>query len=492
MNKSSIMFLGTASSVGKSMMAAALLRILKNKGFSVAPFKALNISLNSYVTYDGLEIGVAQKVQAEAAKIEPSVLMNPVLLKPASGKTQVIVEGKVVKTINPYEYTEINDKLKIRIKKVYNKIRKNYDIIVLEGSGSCAEINLRETDIANIEMAKMSKSPIILVSDIDRGGVFASIYGTLSLIREDERKMVKGVIINKFRGDKKRFEKAVTQLEDIIKIPVLGVMPYEELNIDDEDAVTEKLVNNNDKKSLIDIVVIKLKSMSNFTDFNTFSRYEFINVRYVDKSEDIGNPDLIIIPGTKNTIKDLRFLKKKGLFEKIIEKHQNGTVILGICGGYQMLGNIIVDSLSIESDIREETGFSLLNFKTRFSEEKVTRRANCTAFDSINVSGYEIHNGISKIGKNSEIFMKSENGSILGICNKEHNVFGTYLHGVFDSDEFLDYFLENVLKINLDSYMTKKNEAYDEFKDRQYEKLADVFEKNIDVDKIITIINNGL
>lgn len=491
MDKLSIMFLGTASSVGKSMMAAALLRVLKNKGYSVAPFKALNISLNSYVTEDGLEMGTAQKVQAEAAKIKPDVSMNPVLLKPAGGRTQVIVEGKVVKTIDPYEYETINDKLKCRIRKVYNKIRKNYDIIILEGSGSCAEINLRDTDIANISMAKMSKSPVILVSDIDRGGVFASIYGTLSLLKEDERKMVKGVIINKFRGDKGRFEKAVKMLEGIIKIPVLGVMPYEKLRIDDEDAVTEKIANK-DRKSLVDIAVIRLKSMSNFTDFNTFSRYDFVNVRYVEKSEDFKDPDLIILPGTKNTIEDLRTLKKEGMFQKIIEKHQNGTIILGICGGYQMLGNLIVDSLSIESDIREESGFSLLNLKTRFNEEKVTKRTDGIAFDSINVSGYEIHNGMSKIGKNSEVFIKAENGSVLGICNKDHTVFGTYLHGVFDSDEFLNYFIEDVLKIKLNSYKAYTNENYDEFKDKQYEKLADAFEKNIDVDKIITIINKGL
>ncbi|WP_294376505.1 cobyric acid synthase, partial [uncultured Clostridium sp.] len=344
MEKKSIMFLGTASSVGKSTLAAALCRTLKNKGFDVAPFKALNISLNSFVTKDGLEMGRAQVVQAEACKIEPDALMNPVLVKPSGGYNQVIVDGKVYCNIESCKYKELNKKLKQRVKSSYDKLAKKHDIIVLEGSGSCAEINLKSTDIANMAMAEISDSPVILVADIDRGGVFASIVGTLQLLSEKDRKRVKGVIINKFRGNKAMFEEGKKQLEEMIKIPVLGVMPYKKFDIEDEDSMTEK-IKNEEEEGKLDIAVIRLSHMSNFTDFSMLDRVIGVNVRYVKEPDQLKNPDVIIIPGTKNTIEDLRELKENKLFNKIKEAKESGIPIMGICGGYQMLGTVILDKL---------------------------------------------------------------------------------------------------------------------------------------------------
>lgn len=497
MSKRSVMFLGTASSVGKSTLATALCRYLKNEGLNVAPFKALNISLNSYVTKDGLEMGRAQVVQAEACKIEPNALMNPVLLKPSGKCTQVIVNGKVLCNIEPYKYKELNKDLKIKVKKAYEKLNKNYDIIVLEGSGSCAEINLKDSDISNMAMAEVADAPVILVSDIDRGGVFASIVGTIQLLSESERKRVKGIIINKFRGDIELFKPAIRQLEDIINIPVLGVMPYEKLDIDDEDSVTER-IKNNEENGKLDIAVIRLLHMSNFTDFNILERMPGVIVRYITKPSELKNPNLIIIPGTKNTIEDLQNIKENKLFSKIKELKENGTPIFGICGGYQMLGTYILDKLGVEGNISQEEGFGFLDIKTRFNETKITRQIKgeilCNLklvqnIESSIINGYEIHNGISKIGKKAIPFIKDSDGNIVGVCDEGRVVAGTYLHGVFDSEEFISLFIKslqenNNIVINQDSIVGK----IDKYKDNQYNKLAKLFEENINVKKLKEIM----
>ena len=352
------MLLGTASSVGKSTLATAICRYFTNKNLKVAPFKAMNISLNSFVTEDGLEMGRAQVVQAEACNITPQAFMNPLLLKPNGGKTQVIVNGKVKFIMDAYKYKEINKELKKEVSNTYNSIKENYDLIVLEGSGSCAEINLKDTDIANMSMAKIADVPVILVADIDRGGVFASVVGTIMLLDEEERKRVKGVIINKFRGRVDLFKSAMKQLEDIINIPVLGVMPHCTLDIEDEDGVSEKILGKNNKKEKIDIVVIKLSHISNFTDFNNLERMDGISVRYVKDVDEIGNPHMIIIPGSKSTIDDLKYIKETGLYEKIKKLHSNGCLIFGICGGYQMLGEKIIDDEKVEGDNLEELGMN--------------------------------------------------------------------------------------------------------------------------------------
>lgn len=498
MSKKNIMFLGTASSVGKSTLATAMCRMLKNRGFTVAPFKALNISLNSYVTKDGLEMGRAQVVQAEACGIQEEALMNPVLLKPSGDFTQVIVEGKVYCNIEPYKYKELNKQLKVQVKKAYNKLSKRFDFIVLEGSGSCAEINLRKSDISNMEMAAMADAPVILVADIDRGGVFASVVGTLQLLSEEDRKRVKGVIINKFRGNKNYFEEGRKQLEEIIKIPVLGVIPYESFDIEDEDSVTERIRNSEEDGSL-DIAVIRLSHMSNFTDFNSLGRIKGVNVRYVEKVEEFKNPNIIIIPGTKNTIEDLRIIKENKLFDKIKEAKEKGTLIFGICGGYQMLGKLVLDKLGVEGDISQEEGFGFLDIKTRFNEEKVTKQTRakilCDLKDVNNienqiVSGYEIHNGISKVGKSVIPFIKDMDGEVVGVCSAEKDVAGTYLHGIFDCEEFSSFFVrslkeKNNIKISEDEVLEKVSQ----YKDKEYDRIAKIFEENIDINKLNEILN---
>lgn len=497
MDKKSIMFLGTASSVGKSTLATALCRLLKKEGMKVAPFKALNISLNSYVTKDGLEMGRAQVVQAEACKIEPNALMNPILLKPSGDYTQVIVEGKVYCKIEPYKYKSLNKKLKPIVKEAYNKLIKDYEMIVLEGSGSCAEINLKDSDISNMSMAKVADAPVILVSDIDRGGVFASIVGTIQLLSKEERSRVKGVIINKFRGNKELFKSGIKQLEDIIKIPVIGVMPYEKFDIDDEDSVTER-IKNQEKDGTLDIAVIRLPHMSNFTDFTVLERISGVTIRYVSEEHELKNPSLIIIPGTKNTIEDLRHIKENNLFYKIKELKEKGTMIFGICGGYQMLGKMVLDQLGVEGKISQEEGFGFLDVKTRFNETKITKQTkakiscNLMNIDDIegkDVCGYEIHNGISKIGKNAVSFIKDYEGNVAGVCNKERSVAGTYLHGIFDSEEFIKVFIDK-LKLNNKINISEDDifEKISEYKDNEYDRLSKYFEENIDVDKLKEII----
>jgi len=497
MKKKSVIFLGTASSVGKSTLVTALCRYLKNQGLNVAPFKALNISLNSYVTKDGLEMGRAQVVQAEACKMEPNVLMNPVLLKPSGDYTQVIVNGKVYCNIKPYEYKELNKELKIKVKKAYDKLRKAHDIIVLEGSGSCAEINLRDSDISNMAMAEAADAPVILVSDIDRGGVFASIVGTLQLLSEEDRDRVKGVIINKFRGNIELFKPAIKQLEDIIRIPVLGVMPYEKFDIEDEDSVTERITNKEEDGTL-DIVVIRLLHMSNFTDFNVLERIEGVTVRYVSKPSELKNPNLIIIPGTKNTIEDLRSIKENKLFNKIKELKENGTPIVGICGGYQMLGTVVLDKLGVEGNISQEDGFGFLDIKTRFNERKITKQTKAEilcdlksvkSIEGNTISGYEIHNGISKVGKEVIPFIKDLDGNVVGVCNQEKMVVGTYLHGIFDSEDFTNLFIKSLKESN---NITISEETIigkvSEYKDSEYDKLSKLFEENMHIDKIMEIM----
>lgn len=488
----SIMFLGTASSVGKSTISTAFCRYFKNKGVNVAPFKALNISLNSYVTEDGLEMGRAQVVQADACEIKPRAWMNPVLLKPSGNmKTQVIVNGKVKCNMDSYKYKELNKELKEVVKDTYNKISECYDLIVLEGSGSCAEINLKESDIANMYMAKVSNSPVILVADIDRGGVFASVVGTIMLLDEEERNRVKGIIINKFRGNMESFKPAMTQLEEIIKIPVLGAMPYFALDIEDEDSVTERINNKSKRNTGLDIVVIRLPHMSNFTDFNSLSRLDNVSIRYVDRVKEIRNPHLLIIPGSKNTIDDIRFLKEKGLYDEIVKLEKRGVTILGICGGYQMMGSIIKDDLGIEGEKRIEKGFDFLPTTTKFNKEKITKQSSgkivsniIEEINNIEVYGYEIHNGETLINNDNNIFIKLNNGEVAGAINDKGNVIGTYLHGIFDNGDFIKAFIKSlIIKNNLEDDYNEIS-SYKEYKLKELDKLSKILDDNIDMEKV--------
>lgn len=486
MKTKKLMFLGTASSVGKSTIATAFCRYFKKKGYDVAPFKALNISLNSFVTKEGDEIGRAQVVQAEACEIEPKEYMNPILMKPnVNSKTQVIVRGKVYCTMDSYKYKDLNKYLKDVSKEAFEDICKDHDCIILEGSGSCAEINLRDTDIANMQMAEAADAPVILVADIDRGGVFASIVGTIMLLTEEERKRVKGVIINKFRGKKEYFKPAMKQIEDLINIPVLGVMPYFKLDIEDEDAVTEKIKNV--RGNGVDIAVIRLPHMSNFTDFTALSSMDNVNVRYVENKDEIREADVIIIPGSKNTINDLEFIRENGFEEVLKSEINNGKTIFGICGGYQILGKKIKDPLGIEGEPREVEGLGLLEIETTFNKLKNTRQIKGINTEGIEVSGYEIHNGESISLNDNNIWIRTKDGEVVGMKSPNGKVYGTYLHGIFDEGEFGTNFINNI-KEEL-SIEASKEFNYKEYKLQQYDELCKLLEENVDMDKVNEIMN---
>lgn len=491
-----IMLQGTASNVGKSILTAGLCRIFKQDGYSVAPFKSQNMALNSFITKEGLEMGRAQVFQAEACGIDPVADMNPILLKPSGNhRCQVIVRGKVREDMASSKYHTYKPQLAKELKTIFSEFSNNYDIVVMEGAGSTAEINLREHDIANMGMAEIADAPVIIVGDIDRGGVFASLAGTMMLLSEEERRRVKGVIINKFRGNVEYFKPAMKQLEDIIKIPVLGAMPYFDLDIEDEDSVTERLKNKNINSGKLDVVVVRLPYMSNFTDFNSLGRLNQVSLRYVESASDIGNPNLLIIPGSKNTIEDLRAIKNNGIFNKIIELEKSGTLILGICGGYQMLGNIIKDDLGVEGDITSETGFGFLDICTSFNKTKVTKQSEgkvvldkITPIKDVEVFGYEIHNGISNVNKNAIPFIKINSGEILGVTNKDYTVLGTYLHGIFDGGEFLNAFIKYLLELNNMEAIIEDITSYNEYKLKQFDELSKILEDNIDMKKLEEII----
>ena len=382
--------------------------------------------------------------------------MNPVLLKPSgNNKTQVIVNGKVHCTMDAYKYKELNKELKKIVKETFDNFSRDYEVMILEGSGSCAEINLRETDIANMAMAKAADADVILVADIDRGGVFASVLGTLMLLDDDERARVKGVIINKFRGNVDYFKDAMKQLEEIVKVPVLGVLPYYKLDIEDEDSVTERIKNKG--VTGLDIAVIRLPHMSNFTDFNNLERIKDITVRYIDRAEDKNEPELLIIPGTKNTISDLK---------------------------------------GIDGEVTSEMGFNLLDIETIFNEEKRTKQVNgiiknaCNIFKScigVNVKGYEIHNGVTKVKDEDSVFIKGENDEVLGVYNKEKNVLGTYLHGIFDDKDFLLNFINDIRETKGLKVIEKELLDYRVYKLNQYDELAKIFEENINIRRVINI-----
>ena len=368
-----IMIQGTASNAGKSLIVAGLCRIFKQDGYKVAPFKSQNMALNSFITKDGFEMGRAQVMQAEAAGIEPDVRMNPILLKPTSDTgSQVIVNGEVVGDMSVKDYFAQKKKLIPDIMKAFNELAEENDIIVIEGAGSPAEINLNDDDIVNMGMAKLAQAPVFIVGDIDRGGVFASLAGTMLFLKEDEKNMVKGTIINKFRGDKSILEPCLKMLEDEINVPVTGVVPYLNIDVDDEDSLTERF-NVREEIALIDIAVIRLPRISNFTDFNALEYIDGVSVRYVGSVKELKNPDLIILPGTKNTISDLIWLRECGLEAAIMKHVSKNKPLFGICGGYQMLGLTLKDPHNVEYG-GEISGLGLLSCETIFEKEKTRVR----------------------------------------------------------------------------------------------------------------------
>ncbi|WP_131043156.1 cobyric acid synthase [Clostridioides difficile] len=499
-----IMLQGTASNVGKSVLVAGLCRIFKQDGYTVAPFKSQNMALNSFITKEGLEMGRAQVFQAEAAKIEPIADMNPVLLKPSgNNKSQVIVRGKVVGEMPSSKYHDYKLELVDVLRETFNSLNSRYDIVVMEGAGSNAEINLKDRDISNMGMAEIADAPVIIVGDIDRGGVFASLAGTMLLLNEDEKRRVKGVIINKFRGKKELLQDGVKMLEDIIKVPVIGVVPYTDIKIEDEDSVTTRF-RKKMNKSDIHIEIIRTPHMSNFTDFNIFETQEDVSIRYVDYGESLGNPDILIIPGTKSTIDDLTYIRKSGLEPQIKNLHSQGKLIFGICGGYQMLGKKLKDPYHVESEIEEVDGIGLLDTETTFEKEKTTTQVEATIVECISeymnnlkgkkVKGYEIHMGITKRGndvRSLDLITKKLNKEVNyteGSVNKEGNVIGTYLHGIFDEISFTRAILNNIRKKKGLGELESKVNSFNEFKDKEYDKLADFLREHLDIEKIYEIM----
>ncbi len=497
MKNKSIMVQGTASNVGKSIVTAGLCRVFNDDGYKVAPFKSQNMALNSFITKNGLEMGRAQVVQAEAARVEPSVLMNPVLMKPSTDKkAQIIVNGKVFKNMSAVEYHNYKSELKPYIKETFLKLQSENDIVVIEGAGSPAEINLRDNDIVNMGMAHMADTKVLLVGDIDRGGVFASIYGTVMLLTEEERKRVKGIIINKFRGDVSILKPGLDMIEELTGIPVVGVLPYFDLQIEDEDSLTHRF-KYKENNAQINIEVLYLPHVSNFTDFNVFETQEDVNLRYVMRGDSISDPDLLIIPGSKNTIEDLIYLKNSGLEEQIIRLSRRGKRIVGICGGFQMLGKTLSDPHHTESSVEKVNGIGLLDIDTIFEEEKTTTQVEGDfLLEGVEkkFKGYEIHMGVTTLNENARPITNittrlSEKVNIMdGAVSKDGRVFGTYVHGIFDNIELTRTFLNEIRKEKGLDGIDSAVLSFEEFKDQEYDKLAKLIREHLDMDKIYDIV----
>lgn len=492
-----IMIQGTMSNAGKSLICAGLCRVFRQDGFKVAPFKSQNMALNSYITTEGLEMGRAQAVQAEAAGIEPSVRMNPILLKPVSNVgSQVIVNGEVRGNMTAAEYYAIKHTLVPDIMAAYESLAAENDVIVIEGAGSPAEINLKQGDFVNMGMAKLVKAPVLLVGDIDRGGVFAQLYGTIALLDADEQAIVKAMLINKFRGDVSLLESGLTMLQTLTGKPVSGVMPMLEVDINDEDSLSERLQNKT-RDAALDIAVIKLPHISNFTDFSPLEATPGVNVRYVDKASVLLHPDLLILPGTKSTIADLKWLRASGLEAAIKKLAAAGTAVMGICGGYQMLGERITDAEGAEGG-GDTAGIGLLPIKTRFASEKHRTRVkgriliNDGLFKGLsgaNVDGYEIHMGETTLSQEAKCLIMLENG--MGDGCQAGNIFGTYLHGFFDEQVVRGGMLKALADVK---GVSLTGIAFDlkAYKEAQYDKLAQSVREHLDMQMIRRILEEGL
>lgn len=501
-----IMMMGTSSHVGKSILATAMCRILYRKGRKVVPFKAQNMALNSYVTRDGDEMGRAQVAQAEAAGMEPMVDMNPVLLKPTgNAASQVIIMGKPVGNMSAREYHRgYSLKAFDAVKEALGRLDKEYDTIVIEGAGSPAEINLKANDIVNMRVAKYLQAPVLLIADIDRGGALASLVGTLELLDEEERALVKGLVINKFRGDVTLLTPAIDFLEKKTGKPVLGVVPHiDQMGIDDEDSVSLEEKQAAPTEGDIRIAVIQTPKISNFTDFDALAHEKDVALYYVKAVEDLGEPDVIMLPGSKNTTEDMLYLRKSGLGEKILAHAKAGKAVIGICGGYQMLGEVIRDPQHTESQNDEAAGLGLLGMETVFASEKLTSQvvAQCQelhfmgqSISADNLQGYEIHMGHTAFTREADkhpFTVCQRRGKTCasqeGTANAAGNVFGTYIHGVFDNDVFRRSVLNAIRHSKgLEALANTRNVMAE--KQHAYEHLADVVENALDMEKLYQIM----
>ncbi len=484
-----IMIQGTMSNVGKSVIAAGLCRIFTEDGYRVAPFKSQNMALNSYITDEGLEMGRAQVMQAECAKTPPLAAMNPILLKPTSDTgSQVIVNGKVVGNMKAAEYFKQKHRFVKDILAAYDSLCESVDIIVIEGAGSPVEMNLKAEDIVNMGLAEMVDAPVLLVGDIDRGGVFAQLLGTLDLFTKKERARVKGMIVNQFRGDATLFEDGIKILEEKGDTKVVGVVPHLPLILDDEDSLSGRFQKKEAKD--FDVAVIRLSHISNFTDFDPFEQVKDLSLRYVSKAADLGEPDLIILPGSKNTIGDLQQLQESGMADAILQKANRGTCIIGICGGFQMLGRKIEDPYETEEG-GCAAGLGLLPVDTVMNREKTSEKVTGSithatgvlkGMEDTEVSGYEIHMG--KTTPYEEVVEFTQNGS--GYCLD--NIYGTYMHGFFDRKEVLKAVIEKLATANNKKVDTEHITDYSAFKERQYSLLAKGLREHLDMNYIYSVM----
>lgn len=491
-----IMVQGTMSNVGKSVITAGLCRMFHQDGYRVAPFKSQNMALNSFVTKDGLEMGRAQVMQAEAAGIEPTIEMNPILLKPTNDTgSQVIVHGKPIGTMSARDYFKRKRELIPEIRAAYDRLARQYDIIVIEGAGSPAEINLKADDIVNMGMAKLVDAPVLLVADIDRGGVFAQLYGTVELLEADEKERIQGFIINKFRGDKSILDPGIEMIEQKCNIPVVGVAPYLHIDLEDEDSLSERF-EQKEVPAIVDIAIIRLPRISNFTDFNVFQTMEGVSVRYVTSIHELGTPDVIVIPGTKNTIEDLIWLRESGL-ETMINKHvAEQKLLFGICGGYQMLGESILDPDGVESmsaseekrAIKQVRGLQFMNGTTVLEQEKVQKQVEgCIGtlsgmlhtLSGMKYKGYEIHMGRTDASAEQNVIVQ---GAMYP------NVYGTYVHGIFDEEGLAYAFANQIAKCKGMDLGEQKKMNYQEYKETQYDLLAQSLREHLDLDTIYRIL----
>lgn len=490
----SIMVQGTMSGAGKSLLVAGLCRVFRQDGWKVAPFKSQNMALQSFITDEGLEIGRAQAVQAEACGIEPSYAMNPLLLKPTSDSgSQVVLNGEIYGDYSAQEYYAIKYKLRPFVEEAFHTLEKEYDLIVVEGAGSPAEINLKADDFVNMGLAKMLDIPVLLAGDIDRGGVFAQLYGTLALLEPEERDLVHGLIVNKFRGDIKILEPGLDQLEKLTGKRVVGVVPWTNVDIDDEDSLSDRL-KNHAAGSILDIAVVRLPRLSNFSDFTALDASEGVGVRYVEKVSELKNPDLAIIPGTKNTIGDMKWLRSSGIEAALKKLSAAGTPIVGVCGGYQMLGREIIDEEGVEGG-GSIAGMGLLPTVTRFQPEKrrtrmkarcLSIRGELSSLSSCELEGYEIHCGTTQRDDGAKPLIELEDGSLDG-C-QANNVYGCYLHGFFDSEECRGALLK-ALAERKGVLLDVKSFDWKAYKEKQYDILADALRSNLDMDLVYKIVN---
>lgn len=488
----SVMVAGTGSDVGKSVIAAGLCRIFKQDGYRPAPFKAQNMALNSYVTSDGLEIGRAQAVQADACKLECRAEMNPVLLKPSGEMmSQVVVMGKPRCNSSARDYfrPEFQEELKAIVGEAYDRLNEEFNPIVLEGAGSISELNLRDSDIVNMPMAHRADADVFLVADINSGGVFASVWGSIMLQTEEDKKRIKGIIINKFRGDMSLFADGRRMLEELCGVPVLGVIPFrKDIFIEEEDSVSLLCKNKRHCEDLkVNVAVVPLSHMSNFTDFYTLALDERVHLYFTKDERELQYADVILLAGSKNTIDDLREIKRNGCGEAIKRAATEGKIIGGICGGYQMMGDMVEDPLGMEGSVSKESGLGLLPIHTRIESKKLTRRTRFK-IDSTNIEaeGYEIHQGETLISEGGTHFLTLDDGRRDG-CRVGKNIFGCYIHGLFDSPRVIDFLFKDIFK-SKGLQLKSSCSNYSEFKDKELDRFAEMMRENLDMELIYKIL----